>query len=85
MRAGSACTATGSERAIQQLEISPKVTLFARSERPVSLTPAGEALLGEGRDLLDRAHCSIFSPEGMRRLCAMIDEGLPVHLPPKLV
>ncbi|HEX6355777.1 LysR family transcriptional regulator [Actinophytocola sp.] len=39
-------------RAIQQLERRMGVTLLARSSRQVSLTPAGEVLLHEGRKVL---------------------------------
>ncbi len=42
-------------QAIAKLESSLGVTLFDRSRRRVALTAAGEALLPEVRDLLDRA------------------------------
>ena len=54
-------------RMIKALEHDVGTTLFARSRRTVKLTKAGEALLVEARDLLERADRAV---ERVRRIDA---------------
>jgi DNA-binding transcriptional LysR family regulator len=46
-------------RMIKGLEHDVGAVLFARTRRTVKLTPAGEALLAEARDLLERAERAV--------------------------
>ncbi|MBU1360423.1 MAG: LysR family transcriptional regulator [Gammaproteobacteria bacterium] len=74
-------------QAIAQLEKSIGVRLFERTQRRVSLTPAGEALLPEARELLaraqslpERARAAAAGEEGRIRLAFVSTIGFE-HLP----
>ncbi|MDT6987610.1 LysR family transcriptional regulator [Streptomyces lusitanus] len=74
-------------RQIQQLEHDLGVTLFHRSSREVALTPAGEQLLQDARDLLAAARAArnrarrIAAGEGVLKVGFMLSSDItaPLH------
>ncbi|HEY0382338.1 MAG TPA: LysR family transcriptional regulator [Candidatus Elarobacter sp.] len=53
-------------RVIKALERDLGVTLFRRTRRTVQLTPAGEALLADARDLIERAEQAVARARGLQ-------------------
>jgi DNA-binding transcriptional LysR family regulator len=75
---------------IKGLEEQVGLPLFVRGSRGVTLTPAGEALLAEARELLDRSDRLGESVEQLRRgasgtLKVGVAPGLPASLLPAVV
>jgi DNA-binding transcriptional LysR family regulator len=75
---------------IKALEEQVGMPLFVRGSRGVSVTPAGEALLEDTRDLLERSERLGESVEQLRRgasgtLKVGVAPGVPSHLLPEVV
>ena len=74
---------------IKLLEEQVGLPLFVRGSRGVTLTPAGETLLADARDLLDRSDRFGESVEQLRRgrsgtLKVGVAPGVPAHLLPEV-